>query len=98
MFARAFYEGMQAEGQENIVNLLRCAWVGSQKYGALVWSGDVDSSFRALREQLPAGLNMGLAGIPWWATDIGGFLGGNPDDPDFRECLVRCLLYTSSML
>lgn len=31
--------------------------------------------------QLPAGLNMGLAGIPWWTTDIGGFLGGNPDDP-----------------
>ena len=89
MFARAFYEGMQAEGQENIVNLLRCVWVGSQKYGALVWSGDMDSSFRALREQLPAGLNMGLAGIPWWTTDIGGFLGGNPDDPDFRECLVR---------
>ncbi|MGN0564054.1 MAG: TIM-barrel domain-containing protein [Candidatus Heritagella sp.] len=89
MFARAFYEGMQAEGQENIVNLLRCAWVGSQKYGALVWSGDVDSSFRALREQLSAGLNMGMAGIPWWTTDIGGFLGGNPDDPDFRECLVR---------
>ena len=31
--------------------------------------------------QLPAGLNMGLTGIPWWTTDIGGFLGGNPDDP-----------------
>ena len=31
--------------------------------------------------QLPAGLNMGLTGIPWWTTDIGVFLGGNPDDP-----------------
>ena len=35
-YARGFYEGMEAEGQKNIVNLLRCAWAGSQKYGALV--------------------------------------------------------------
>lgn len=32
---------------------------------------------------------MGLAGIPWWTTDIGGFHGGNPDDPAFRELFVR---------
>jgi alpha-D-xyloside xylohydrolase len=36
-----------------------------------------------------AGLNMGLAGIPWWTTDIGGFHGGVNDDPSFRECLIR---------
>ena len=39
MYAKAFYDGMRAEGQENIVNLVRCAWAGSQRYGALVWSG-----------------------------------------------------------
>jgi len=88
-YARAFYEGMEAEGQSNIVNLLRCAWAGSQKYGALVWSGDIASSFDSMRNQLAAGLNMGLAGIPWWTTDIGGFHGGNPEDEDFRELFVR---------
>ncbi|KAL4866827.1 hypothetical protein BDV12DRAFT_187145 [Aspergillus spectabilis] len=88
-YARAFYEGMQAEGQHNIVNLLRCAWAGSQKYGALVWSGDIASSWSSFRNQLSAGLNMGLAGIPWWTTDIGGFHGGNPDDPAFRELFTR---------
>lgn len=88
-YARTFYEGMEREGQKNIVNLLRCAWAGSQKYGALVWSGDIASSFESMRNQLVAGLNMGLAGIPWWTTDIGGFHGGNPDDPDFRELFVR---------
>ncbi len=88
-YARAFYEGMEREGQKNIVNLLRCAWAGSQKYGALVWSGDIASSFESMRNQLAAGLNMGLAGIPWWTTDIGGFHGGNPDDPAFRELFVR---------
>lgn len=89
MYAKAFFDGMKAEGQENVLNLVRCAWAGSQRYGALVWSGDVYSSFRAMREQLQAGLNMGMAGIPWWTTDIGGFLGGDIHDESFRELLVR---------
>lgn len=88
-YARTFYEGMEREGQENIVNLLRCAWAGSQRYGALVWSGDIASSFSCMRNQIAAGLNMGIAGIPWWTTDIGGFHGGDPNDPAFRELFVR---------
>jgi alpha-D-xyloside xylohydrolase len=88
-YARAFYEGMAAEGQSDIVNLLRCAWAGSQRYGALVWSGDIASSWSSLRNQLAAGLNMGLSGLPWWTTDIGGFHGGDPNDEGFRELLVR---------
>lgn len=88
-YARMAYEGMAKEGQKNILNLLRCAWAGSQKYGALVWSGDIDSSFRALRNQLAAGLNMAIAGIPWWTTDIGGFHGGNINDEKFKECFAR---------
>lgn len=93
MYAKAFFDGMKAEGQENIINLLRCAWAGSQKYGALVWSGDIHSSFASLRNQMAAGLNMGMAGIPWWTTDIGGFHGGNPKDPAFRELLIRWFEY-----
>ena len=88
-YAKGFYEGMEKEGQKNIVNLLRCAWAGSQKYGALVWSGDIASSYGSMKNQLAAGLNMGLSGIPWWTTDIGGFHGGDPNDPDFRELFVR---------
>ncbi|MDR1559329.1 MAG: family 31 glucosidase [Clostridiales bacterium] len=88
-YAQMAFDGMEAEGQKNILNLLRCAWAGSQRYGALVWSGDIDSSFRSLRSQFAAGLNMGIAGIPWWTTDIGGFHGGHIDDPAFKECLIR---------
>jgi len=88
-YAQAFYEGMRAEGQKDVINLLRCAWAGSQRYGALVWSGDIDCTFQTLRRQLAAGLNMGIAGIPWWTTDIGGFEGGDPDDPAYRELLIR---------
>ncbi|THZ10896.1 hypothetical protein D6C95_00234 [Aureobasidium pullulans] len=92
-YARAFYEGQEAEGQKNIVNLLRCAWAGSQKYGALVWSGDIASSWYSLKNQFAAGLNMGMAGISWWTTDIGGFHGGNPDDEAFRELFTRWFQY-----
>ncbi len=93
LYARAFYEGMEAAGQEKIINLIRCAWAGSQRYGALVWSGDIHSSFESMRNQFAAGLNMGMAGIPWWTTDIGGFHGGNINDPAFGELLVRWFQY-----
>jgi alpha-D-xyloside xylohydrolase len=93
VYSKAFYEGMEQEGQENIINLVRCAWAGSQKYGALVWSGDIKSSFESLRCQLAAGLNMGIAGIPWWTTDIGGFFGADISDPKFHELLIRWFQY-----
>ncbi len=80
---------MKQEGENDIVNLVRCAWAGSQRYGALVWSGDVFSDFKTFRRQLCAGLSMGMAGIPWWTTDIGGFHGGNPDSHEFRELIAR---------
>ena len=88
-YAQAFYEGLHAEGESEIVSLIRCAWAGSQRYGALVWSGDIHSSFEAMRNQLSAGLNMGMAGIPWWTTDIGGFHGGHVEDPAFHELMIR---------
>ncbi len=89
LYSRVFYDNMKALGNEEIVNLLRCAWAGSQKYGNVVWSGDVPSTFEALYDQLQAGLNMGLAGIPWWTTDVGGFMTDDVNDPDFQQLLIR---------
>lgn len=89
MYAKGFYDGLVSVGEKDIMSLVRCAWAGSQKYGTLTWSGDIHSDFRAFREQLQAGLSMGLAGIPWWTSDIGGFVGGDGKDPAFRELLVR---------
>lgn len=87
-FAKAFYDGLTAEGEE-VCNLVRCAWLGSQRYGVVLWSGDIASTFDSLRKQLKAGLNVSLCGIPWWTTDIGGFINGDPEDEDFRELIVR---------
>jgi alpha-D-xyloside xylohydrolase len=92
-YSQTFYDGMTAEGQTNIINLVRAAWAGSQRYGALVWSGDIASTFEVFRLQVRAGLNMAIAGIPWWTTDIGGFHGGDPEDPTFRELVVRWFQY-----
>lgn len=89
MYAKGFYDGLKQSGEKEIMSLVRCAWAGSQKYGVLTWSGDIHSSFRAMREQLQAGLSMGLAGIPWWTSDIGGFVGGDIRDPGFQELLLR---------
>ncbi|MDR3086123.1 MAG: family 31 glucosidase [Christensenellaceae bacterium] len=88
-YLQGFYEGMRAEGVQNPLSLIRCAWAGSQRYGALLWSGDVESSFKAMRKQLAAGLSAGMAGIPWWTCDIGGFLGGFTESPEFQELLLR---------
>ncbi|MCR4740824.1 MAG: family 31 glucosidase [Lachnospiraceae bacterium] len=89
MYSRIFYDEMAKEPGKKVVNLLRCAWAGSQKYGNVIWSGDIPSTFEAFYDQLQAGLNMGLAGIPWWTTDIGGFMTDDVNDPDFRQLLIR---------
>jgi hypothetical protein len=90
---QAFYEGMKSAGERDIITLGRAAFAGSQRYGAAVWSGDIDSTFADLRQQVRAGLNIGLSGIPWWTTDIGGFFGGQVDSPYFRELIVRWFQY-----
>ena len=88
-FSRTFYDHQIAEGNAHPVNLLRSGWAGSQKYGNVIWSGDVPSTFASLRDQLSAGINMGLAGIAWWTTDIGGFMTDDYQDPDFQQLLIR---------
>ena len=89
MYSRAFYEGQKKMGQKSIVNLERCAWVGSQKYNQVIWNGDVQSTWECFRTSVCEGLNMGIAGIPWWTTDIGGFMYGDVRTEEFKELLLR---------
>ena len=88
-YTKAVYEGLEEQEQGKVISLVRSAWAGSQRYGALVWSGDIGTTWATLRDQIKIGLNMGLAGIPWWTTDIGGFGGGDPTDEAYRELFIR---------
>lgn len=90
--ARLFGEGMAAEG-EGTVLLCRSGWAGQQKYSAAVWSGDISPTWESLQAQVRAGLSVAMAGIPWWTTDIGGFHGGNVNDEDYRELVIRWFQY-----
>lgn len=72
----------------------RSAFAGQQRYGANSWSGDIKSSWSVLHNQISAGLNFSICGIPYWNTDIGGFNSCEyyPEgikDPRFRELYVR---------
>jgi alpha-D-xyloside xylohydrolase len=91
--ARLFADGLAAAGQEQSVLLSRSAWAGSQRFGSAVWSGDIPATWESLRQQVRAGLNVAISGIPWWTTDIGGFHGGDPRDPAYQELVVRWFQY-----
>ncbi len=88
-YEKMFYDGLTAEGEHDIISLSRAAYTGAQRFGALVWSGDVPSTFDSLEKSVRTGLSMAMSGIPWWTTDIGGFWGGDPQSEEFRELLVR---------
>lgn len=92
-YSKLAYDGFKSMGIDDAVTLTRCAYLGSQKFGALVWSGDIPSTFESLSCQVKAGLNMAMCGIPWWNTDIGGFYGGDTHSDEFRELIVRWFQY-----
>lgn len=86
----AVYNGQRgASDQKRVFILSRSAFAGAQRNAVTTWSGDINSDFFSFRRQIPAGLNMSLSGIPYWTTDIGGFVFGDPTDPAFRELFIR---------
>lgn len=74
MHAKGIYEGQRGETSEKrVVNLIRAAYIGQQKYGTIIWSGDISAKWDTLKNQIPAGLNICATGLPYWTLDIGGF-------------------------
>ena len=84
------YDGQRsASDRKRVFILSRSAFAGDQRYAVTAWSGDINSDFLTFKRQIPAGLNFALSGIPYWTTDIGGFVSGDPDDPAYRELFIR---------
>lgn len=88
-YNKIFYDGLRSEGETDIISLTRAAYIGSQRVGACVWNGDIMSSFHALKQSITSGLSMAMCGIPWWNSDIGGFMFGDTESESFRELIVR---------
>src|SRR6185437_8554561 len=91
MTTKAVYEGQRsASDQKRVFILSRSAFSGAQRNSITAWSGDVLSDWLSFKRQIPAGLNFSVSGLPYWTTDIGGFIsGGDLSDPKFRELFVR---------
>lgn len=83
--------------KKRVFILTRSAFAGQQRYGANTWSGDVVASWKALRDQISAGLNFSLTGIPYWNSDIGGFFLWNfpkkLHDPNYKELYARWMQF-----
>jgi alpha-D-xyloside xylohydrolase len=90
MATAAVYEGQRKTSDKKRVFILsRSAFSGAQRNSITAWSGDVNSDWLSFQRQIPAGLNFAVSGLPYWTTDIGGFVTGNPDDPAYRELFIR---------
>lgn len=72
--AKTLYEGQRLEGKEKrVCNLTRSAYTGQQRYGTILWSGDISASWDTYRKQITNGLNFSASGLPYWTVDIGAF-------------------------
>jgi alpha-D-xyloside xylohydrolase len=93
MTTTAVYQGQRGVSDKRVFILTRSASAGMQRNAAAAWSGDTFCTWDTLRRQIPAGLNYSLSGLPYWTTDIGGFVMANPNDPAYRELFVRWFEY-----
>lgn len=88
---------------KRVIILTRSGFLGQQRYGSNVWSGDVQSSWDMFRKQITVGLNFSLTGMPHWNSDLGGFFAGSYNtswgdnsatrNPMYQELYVRWLQF-----
>ena len=102
MHSKGIYEGQRAATNEKrVVILTRSAYAGQQRNSAITWSGDIQGTWQVLHNQILAGLNFSLSGIPYWNTDTGGFFGnrsagnGDPNNPQYQELFSRWFQFSA---
>lgn len=92
MVNKTVYEGLREDdpGRRAMI-FTRSGFFGIQKYGAVLWSGDVGNDWQTLRYQIAAGLNFVSTGLPWWTYDAGGFFRpyNQYENPEYIERLIR---------
>jgi alpha-D-xyloside xylohydrolase len=102
MHSTGIYQGQRAAtNDKRVVILTRSAYAGQQRNSAITWSGDIQGSWQVFKNQIPAGLNFSLSGIPYWNTDTGGFFGnrsagnGDPTNPQYQEIFARWFQFSA---
>ena len=102
MHSTGIYQGQRATtNDKRVVILTRSAYAGQQRNSAITWSGDIQATWETLKNQVPAGLNFSLSGIPYWNTDTGGFFGnrsagnGDPANPQYQELFARWFQFSA---
>jgi alpha-D-xyloside xylohydrolase len=103
--SQGIFEGQRAAAPDQRVFILtRSAFAGLQRYATAMWSGDITATWTSMKKQIPAGLGFSLSGVPYWATDTGGFatpprFGNLPQTPDaadeWKELNVRWFQYST---
>jgi alpha-D-xyloside xylohydrolase len=73
--------------------MTRSGFCGMARYGAVIWSGDTHATWEVLEQQIAAGVNVSVAGLPWWNMDIGGFFAGSIDEDWYEELYIRWFQY-----
>lgn len=72
--SKSIYDGQRETNQDKrVCNLTRSAYLGQQKLGCCMWSGDTAATWDVFKNQLVAGLQFSASGIPFWTFDIGAF-------------------------
>jgi alpha-D-xyloside xylohydrolase len=103
--SQAIFEGQRAAApNQRVFILTRNGFAGQQRYAAASWSGDITSTWTAMRKQVPAGLSFSVSGMPYWTLDSGGFeapprfTASNPaaaDVTEWRELNTRWFEYAT---
>jgi alpha-D-xyloside xylohydrolase len=74
MVSKTVYEGLRKDDPDRRAMIFtRSGYAGIQRYGSVLWSGDVGNDWQTLRYQISAGLGFNASGLPWWTYDAGGF-------------------------
>ncbi|MBP2158739.1 MULTISPECIES: TIM-barrel domain-containing protein [Asticcacaulis] len=94
------YEGQRATSNKRALTLTRSAWAGAQRTAAASWSGDTTASWKTFAEQINGGVNVTIAGTPYWTQDTGGFFvagqyAGGEKNPAYRELFARWTQYAA---
>lgn len=88
--SKGIYEHQrQTDETKRVFILSRTGFAGIQKYATAVWSGDTWYSWQTFRRQIADGLQYSMSGLPYWTSDIGGFMGDLCDSAEYRELYVR---------